>query len=28
MPPLPRNSDVADALEELADLSVVLGAQG
>ncbi len=28
MPPLPRNSDVADALEELADLSEVLGEQG
>jgi DNA polymerase (family 10) len=28
MPPLPRNSDVADALEELADVSEVLGEQG
>ena len=28
MPPLPRNSDVADALDELADLSEVLGEQG
>ena len=28
MPPLPRNSDVADALDELADVSEVLGEQG
>jgi DNA polymerase (family 10) len=28
MPPLPRNSDVADLLEELADVSEVLGEQG
>jgi DNA polymerase (family 10) len=28
MPPLPRNSDVADRLDELADLSEVLGEQG
>lgn len=28
MPPLPRNADVADALEELADVSEILGEQG
>jgi DNA polymerase/3'-5' exonuclease PolX len=28
MPQLPRNSDVADALEELADVSEILGEQG
>ena len=28
MPPLPRNSDVAEALEELADVSEILGEQG
>ena len=28
MPSLPRNSDVADALEELADVSEILGEQG
>lgn len=28
MPPIPRNSDVADALDELADVSEVLGEQG
>jgi DNA polymerase (family 10) len=28
MPPLPRNSDVADALDELADVSELLGEQG
>ena len=28
MPSLPRNSDVADALDELADVSEVLGEQG
>ncbi|HET8743281.1 MAG TPA: DNA polymerase/3'-5' exonuclease PolX [Gaiella sp.] len=28
MPPLPRNSDVADALEDLADVSEILGEQG
>ena len=28
MPPLPRNADVADALDELADVSEILGEQG
>jgi len=28
MPPLPRNADVADALDELADISEILGEQG
>ena len=28
MPPLPRNQDVADALDELADVSEILGEQG
>jgi DNA polymerase (family 10) len=28
VPPLPRNSDVADALDELADVSEILGEQG
>jgi len=28
MPPLPRNTDVADALDELADISEILGEQG
>ena len=28
MAPLPRNSDVADALDELADVSEILGEQG
>ncbi|MCZ7589314.1 MAG: helix-hairpin-helix domain-containing protein [Gaiella sp.] len=28
MPPLPRNADVADTLEELADVSEILGEQG
>src|SRR4029078_1544594 len=28
MPPLPRNADVADALDELADVSEILGEPG